>query len=401
MIVSEKMLKFGGNSAIRAMFEEGKRMAKEFGPENVYDFSLGNPSVEAPSKVNETIIDLVKNEDSLKLHGYMPNPGYPEVRKKVADSLNSKYNTSFSAEDIIMVVGAASGLNVVLKTILNPCDEVIVSAPYFMEYRSYVSNYDGKLISIPGLKGSFQLDLEAIEKSINKKTKAIILNSPNNPTGVIYTRESLEKLAEILRRKNAELGIDIVLVSDEPYRELSYDGYEVPFLTNIYENTIICYSFSKSLSLPGERIGYLAVSDKIADREKLLECLVVSHRILGSVNAPSLMQKVIERCIDIDITPNVEIYDANRKLLYNILIKAGFEPVYPAGAFYMWLKSPIADKDFVDLCKKYRILVVPGSSFEGEGYVRVAYCVSKEMIERSENSWFKVAEELGLKSKAE
>ncbi|MDO4438330.1 MAG: pyridoxal phosphate-dependent aminotransferase [Eubacteriales bacterium] len=400
-MVSEKMLKFGGNSAIRAMFEEGKRMAKEFGPENVYDFSLGNPSVEAPSKVNETIIDLVKNEDSLKLHGYMPNPGYPEVRKKVADSLNSKYNTSFSAEDIIMVVGAASGLNVVLKTILNPCDEVIVSAPYFMEYRSYVSNYDGKLISIPGLKGSFQLDLEAIEKSINKKTKAIILNSPNNPTGVIYTRESLEKLAEILRRKNAELGIDIVLVSDEPYRELSYDGYEVPFLTNIYENTIICYSFSKSLSLPGERIGYLAVSDKIADREKLLECLVVSHRILGSVNAPSLMQKVIERCIDIDITPNVEIYDANRKLLYNILIKAGFEPVYPAGAFYMWLKSPIADKDFVDLCKKYRILVVPGSSFEGEGYVRVAYCVSKEMIERSENSWFKVAEELGLKSKAE
>ena len=329
----------------------------------------------------------------------MPNPGYPEVRKKVADTLNAKYNTSFSAEDIIMVVGAASGLNIVLKTILNPGEEVIVSAPYFMEYRSYVSNYDGKLISIPGLKGSFQLDLDAIEKSISKKTKAIIINSPNNPTGVIYTRESLEKLAEILRRKNAELGIDIVLVSDEPYRELSYDGYEVPFLTNIYENTIICYSFSKSLSLPGERIGYLAVSDKIADREKLLECLVVSHRILGSVNAPSLMQKVIERCIDIDITPNVEIYDANRKLLYNILIKAGFEPVYPAGAFYMWLKSPIADKEFVDLCKKYRILVVPGSSFEGEGYVRVAYCVSKEMIERSEESWFKVAAELGLKSK--
>lgn len=399
MIISEKMLKFGGNSAIRAMFEEGKRMAKEFGPENVYDFSLGNPSVEAPAAVNETIIDLVKNEDSLKLHGYMPNPGYPEVRKKVADTLNAKYNTSFSAEDIIMVVGAASGLNIVLKTILNPGEEVIVSAPYFMEYRSYVSNYDGKLISIPGLKGSFQLDLDAIEKSISKKTKAIIINSPNNPTGVIYTRESLEKLAEILRRKNAELGIDIVLVSDEPYRELSYDGYEVPFLTNIYENTIICYSFSKSLSLPGERIGYLAVSDKIADREKLLECLVVSHRILGSVNAPSLMQKVIERCIDIDITPNVEIYDANRKLLYNILIKAGFEPVYPAGAFYMWLKSPIADKEFVDLCKKYRILVVPGSSFEGEGYVRVAYCVSKEMIERSEESWFKVAAELGLKSK--
>lgn len=399
MIISEKMLKFGGNSAIRAMFEEGKRMAKEFGPENVYDFSLGNPSVEAPAAVNETIIDLVKNEDSLKLHGYMPNPGYPEVRKKVADTLNAKYNTSFSAEDIIMVVGAASGLNIVLKTILNPGEEVIVSAPYFMEYRSYVSNYDGKLISIPGLKGSFQLDLDAIEKSISKKTKAIIINSPNNPTGVIYTRESLEKLAEILRRKNAELGIDIVLVSDEPYRELSYDGYEVPFLTNIYENTIICYSFSKSLSLPGERIGYLAVSDKIADREKLLECLVVSHRILGSVNAPSLMQKVIERCIDIDITPNVEIYDANRKLLYNILIKAGFEPVYPAGAFYMWLKSPIADKEFVDLCKKYRILVVPGSSFEGEGYVRVAYCISKEMIERSEESWFKVAAELGLKSK--
>lgn len=399
MIISEKMLKFGGNSAIRAMFEEGKRMAKEFGPENVYDFSLGNPSVEAPAEVNETIIDLVKNEDSLKLHGYMPNPGYPEVRKKVADTLNAKYNTSFSAEDIIMVVGAASGLNIVLKTILNPGEEVIVSAPYFMEYRSYVSNYDGKLISIPGLKGSFQLDLDAIEKSISKKTKAIIINSPNNPTGVIYTRESLEKLAEILRRKNAELGIDIVLVSDEPYRELSYDGYEVPFLTNIYENTIICYSFSKSLSLPGERIGYLAVSDKITDREKLLECLVVSHRILGSVNAPSLMQKVIERCIDIDITPNVEIYDANRKLLYNILIKAGFEPVYPAGAFYMWLKSPIADKEFVDLCKKYRILVVPGSSFEGEGYVRVAYCVSKEMIERSEESWFKVAAELGLKSK--
>ncbi len=399
MIISEKMLKFGGNSAIRAMFEEGKRMAKEFGPENVYDFSLGNPSVEAPAAVNETIIDLIKNEDSLKLHGYMPNPGYPEVRKKVADTLNSKYNTSFSAEDIIMVVGAASGLNVVLKTILNPGEEVIVSAPYFMEYRSYVSNYDGKLISIPGLAGSFQLDLDAIENSINKKTKAIIINSPNNPTGVIYTRESLEKLAEILRRKNAELGIDVVLVSDEPYRELSYDGYEVPFLTNIYENTIICYSFSKSLSLPGERIGYLAVSDKIADREKLLECLVVSHRILGSVNAPSLMQKVIERCIDIDITPNVEIYDTNRKLLYNILIKAGFEPVYPAGAFYMWLKSPIADKEFVDLCKKYRILVVPGSSFEGEGYVRVAYCVSKEMIERSEESWFKVAEELGLSSK--
>lgn len=392
-MIADKMKALVKNSsAIRAMFEEGKIMAAKYGAENVYDFSLGNPNVPAPVQVKEAIIEEAEKEDPIVLHGYMSNAGYEDVRQAVAESINKKFDTAFSAKNIIMTVGAAGGLNVILKTLLNPGDEVIAIAPYFGEYNSYVSNFDGKLVVVSPNTETFQPNLTELEEKLTARTKAVIVNSPNNPTGVIYSEETIQAMAEILRKKQKEFGTDIYLISDEPYRELAYDGAEVPYLTKYYENAIIGYSFSKSLSLPGERIGYLVIPGEAADSEDVISAAGTATRILGYVNAPSLMQKAVAKCLDAQA--DVPYYDRNREDLYNGLKEMGFECIKPQGAFYLFMKSPVADeKVFCEAAKKQHILIVPGSSFACPGYVRIAYCVAHETIINSMPGFKVLAEE--------
>ena len=395
-MIAEKMIPFvQNNSAIRTMFEEGNRLKKQYGADKVYDFSLGNPSVPAPDCVREAIVDLANNEDPVILHGYMNNAGFEDVRETIAQSLNRRFGTDFSAKNLIMTVGAASGLNVILKTVLNPGEEVIVFAPYFLEYGAYVKNYDGKLVEISPDTETFQPDLEEPERKITANTRAVIVNSPHNPTGVIYSEDTIKALAAILEKKQKEYGSVIYLISDEPYRELAYDGAEVPYLTKYYKNTVVGYSYSKSLSLPGERIGYLVIPDDLEDSETVIAAAGIANRILGSVNAPSLMQKVIARCVDAEV--DVAAYDKNRLALYNGLTACGFQCIKPQGAFYLFVKSPVADeKEFCEAGKKYNILMVPGSSFACPGYVRLAYCVSYEMIIKSLPEFKKLAAEFSL-----
>ena len=396
-MISKKMEHMVANSsAIRAMFEEGTRMAKEFGKENVYDFSLGNPNVPAPKAVKAAIAELLEVEDPLVLHGYTnSNAGYEEVRDCVAKSLNERFGTAFSAKNILMTVGAAGGLNVILKALLNPGDEVITFAPYFGEYRSYVDNYDGILVEVSPNTVDFQPKLDEFEEKITEKTKAVIVNTPNNPTGVVYSEATIQKLAEILEKKQKEYQTEIYLISDEPYRELAYDGVEVPYLTKYYANTIVGYSYSKSLSLPGERIGYLVIPDEVKDSEMLISAANVANRILGFVNAPTLQQKVVEKCIG--EKTDISFYDRNRETLYNGLRELGYECIKPQGAFYLFVKSPVAnEKEFVAKAKEYHILIVPGSSFACPGYVRLAYCTSYETIVNSLPKFAEMAKEYGL-----
>lgn len=396
-MVSEKMKPFlANNSAIRAMFEEGKRMAAIYGSENVYDFSLGNPNVPVP-EVNDALLHVIQESEFNVLHGYMSNAGYEDVRQTIAESLNQNFGTNFSYKNLIMTVGAASGLNVILKSILNPGDEVIAFAPYFVEYNSYVRNYDGNIVVISPNTETFMPKLDEFEQKITAKTKAVIINSPNNPTGVVYAEETLKALAAIMKKKEEEFGTSIVLLSDEPYRELAYGGIEVPYVTKYYHNAVVCYSYSKSLSVPGERIGYLVIPDEVDDSELLIGAATIANRVLGCVNAPSLIQKTIKYCIDHDITVDLNAYEKNRNLLYNALVEYGFSCAKPDGAFYLFMKSPVADeKEFCEVAKKYHVLVVPGSSFACPGYVRIAYCVSYEQIERSLPAFKTIAEEYGL-----
>lgn len=395
-MISEKMIGMVNNSsAIRAMFEEGKIMADKYGAENVYDFSLGNPNVPAPKEVKEAVTEIINEEDSLLVHGYMSNSGYEDVRRAIADSLNKRFGTAFHEENILMTVGAAGGLNVILKTLLNPGDEVLTFAPYFGEYRSYVSNFDGILNAVPANTKDFQPNLEAFAGMITAKTKAVIVNTPNNPTGVVYSEEVIIKMADILREKQQEYHTSIYLISDEPYRELAYDGVEVPYLTKYYENTIVGYSYSKSLSLPGERIGYLVIPDEADDSEMIINAANVANRILGYVNAPSLFQRVVGKCLDAKV--DVEYYNRNRETLYNGLVKAGFSCIKPQGAFYLFVKSPVEDeKAFCEAAKKYHLLIVPGSSFACPGYVRLAYCVSYETIVNALPKFEELAKEYHL-----
>ena len=394
-MISEKMIELTKKgSAIRAMFNEGNRLAALYGRENVYDFSLGNPNFPAPEAVKDAIISLAAGEDAVALHSYMSNIGYPEVRRAIADSLNAKYDAAFNENNVIMSVGAAGGLNVVFKALLNPGDEVIVISPYFLEYGNYVENYDGKLVAVPANPDDFQPDPDALRAAVTPKTKALIINSPNNPTGVIYPDTTIRRLAEVLEDKQREYGEPIYIVSDEPYRELAYDGAEVPFLTKLFKNTIVCYSWSKSLSLPGERIGYILIPSEIDDYDLVFGAAGTATRILGFVNAPSLIQKVVAMCLD--EKTDINAYDTNRKILYEGLTGCGFRPVFPQGAFYMWLKTPDDASDFAEKAKKYNILVVPGTSFGCPGYVRIAYCVAKKTIEDSMPGFRKLANELGL-----
>ena len=392
MISKQMQQEIAGSSAIRAMFLEGKEMAKQAGAENVYDFSLGNPMTPVPASYNQAIIEAVQKESSLELHGYMDNAGYPETRQAVADNLNQRFGTDFSYTHIVMTVGAAGALNVVFKTILDPGDEVLAFAPYFGEYRGYVANHQGILREVKPDIPSFQPDLPDLENKITEKTKALIINNPVNPTGVIYTDETIQKIAAVLEKKQQEYHHEIYLVSDEPYRELVYDKNQVPFLTKYYANTFVTYSFSKSLSIPGERIGYIAACPRMADCGQAIQGLSVANRILGFVNAPSLMQKAL--ISSMDARTDVAYYDRNRQLIYGKLTELGFTCVKPQGAFYLFIKSPDPEeKKFVEAAKKHHILLVGGSTFSCPGYVRLAYCVSYEMLKRSLPAFEKLAEE--------
>ena len=396
-MISKKMENMVANSsAIRAMFEEGNRLAKLYGRDQVFDFSLGNPNVPAPSAVKEAILKVLEEEEAVVLHGYTnSNAGYEDVRQAVAASLNARFGTNFHYENITMTVGAAGGLNVIFKALLDPGDEVIAFAPYFGEYRSYTNNYDGVLVEISPNTADFQPKLEEFAQKITARTKIVIVNTPNNPTGVVYSEKTIQEMASILKEKQKEFGTDIYLVSDEPYRELVYDGVEVPYLTKYYDNTVVAYSYSKSLSLPGERIGYLVIPDEAADSEKLISAVNVATRILGFVNAPTLQQKVVKACLN--EKTDLSYYDRNRETLYTGLKELGFVCIKPEGAFYLFVKSPIADeKVFCAAAKKYNILLVPGSSFACPGYVRLAYCVSYETIVGALPKFAELAREYGL-----
>ena len=395
-MIAEKMKTLvANNSAVRAMFEEGNRLKGIYGEENVFDFSLGNPNVAPPEAVREAIYDILENENPNHVHGYMSNAGFESTRFAIAESLNRRFGTSYTENNIIMSVGAGSALNVILKTILNPGEEVVTFAPYFLEYGGYVRNYDGKLVVAPPDTQTFQPNLEELDRLINENTRAVIINTPHNPTGVIYSEETLKKLASILTKHEDKNGSPIFLISDEPYRELAYDGKTVPWVPDFYHNTFVGYSYSKSLSLPGERIGYIVIPEEMEESETVFTAASIATRVCGMVNAPSLMQLVIERCVDEKC--DVGYYDRNRNALYDGLTGLGFSCVRPEGAFYLWMKSPVPDeKAFVEAAKEFNILMVAGSSFACPGYVRLAYCVSFETIMGSMDAFAKLAEKYSL-----
>ena len=367
-------------SVIRELFEYGRQRAAEVGAENVFDFSLGNPSVPAPVEVNETAIRLLR-EQADTIHCYTSAPGDPAARQRIADSLNRRFGEQYTADGLYLTVGAAASLCCVLGGLTCPGDEYILFAPYFPEYRVFIEGVKGKIKVIPPELEHFQIDFSAFEQAVTCRTKGVIINSPNNPSGVVYSRQTLETLAAILRAKEALYGHPIYLISDEPYRELAY-GVEVPFLPEIYRDTVICYSYSKSLSLPGERIGYVYVPQKATDGKALYSAVAGAARAGGHVCAPSLWQKVIARCAH--LRPDLESYDRNRKALYEGLTRMGYEMAKPDGAFYLFIKAPGGDANaFSDAAKKKDLLVVPGDGFGCPGYFRICYCVSLEMIQKS------------------
>ncbi len=378
-MLNEQMYEYGSKSSvIRELFAYGLERRKIVGEDKVYDFSIGNPSIPAPAEVKEALLELLE-EPAEALHGYSPAAGDPEVRKTLADSVNRKFGTRYTADNFYMTVGAAASLSIIVKALTNPGDEYITFAPFFPEYAVWVETADAKLVVTPADTADFQIDFEAFEKLLSPKTKGIILNSPNNPSGVVYSEETIQRLSELLAKKQKEYGTSIYLITDEPYREIVYDGMEVPFVPNYYKNTLVCYSYSKSLSLPGERIGYIIVPDEADDGKKVMAAVAGAGRALGYVCAPVLFQKAITRCVDVPC--DVSAYKKNRDLLYHGLTDLGYECVRPQGAFYLFVKSPEPDaKAFSERAKKYDVLVVPGDSFGCTGYVRVSYCVSEQTI---------------------
>ena len=390
-MISNKMKSLVNNSStIRAMFEEGKRLSDIYGEENVFDYSIGNPNVEPPENIKTIISDILNKEKPNLVHGYMNNSGYEDVRDDISSFLNKKNDLNLTRNNIVMTCGAAGGLNIILKSILNPGEEVITFAPFFGEYKNYTENFNGKLVIVPTNIDTFEPDLDELSKVINSKTKAIIINNPNNPTGVIYSKEAIQKLADLLKEKQRELNNSIYLISDEPYREIVYDDVEVPCLLKYYDNTFIGYSYSKSLSLPGERIGYVVVNPSMTDCDEMMAALNIANRILGFVNAPSLFQRVIAKSLGSEV--DVNIYKRNRDLLYNHLIKLGFTCIKPEGAFYLFPRTPIEDdKKFCQDAKQFNLLLVPGSTFGCPGHVRLSYCISYEKIEKSLEAFDKLA----------
>ena len=374
------------SSWIREMFEAGARLKAEIGADKVFDFSLGNPDLEPPEKFNEVIQELAADA-SPGYHAYMSNSGWPDVREAVASYNSGEYGVTLSANDIIMTTGAGGALNVVLKTILDAGDEVIVSKPYFVEYNFYVDNHGG-VIKLVDSNPDFSLNMDNIEAALTSKTRAVLINSPNNPTGAVYTSDQLRQLSELLAAHSAKTGRPVILISDEPYRKIIYDGAVVPSVFAYYTNVIALTSYSKDLSLPGERIGFLAVHPEIADKGKLIDGLVLSNRILGFVNAPSLMQRVVARLQG--VTVDMDIYKNRRDLFVEVLQEAGFELTVPKGAFYLFPRTPIEDDiAFVRELQKENILAVPGTGFGGPGHIRLTYCVSEKVIEGSREGFAK------------
>ncbi len=390
-MISDQMLKLvNGSSAIRAMFEEGKKLAAIYGAENVYDYSLGNPSVEPPLEVKKAIYHILETEEPNLVHGYPNNSGFEDVRQAVAEHLNKKFGTAFSFENIVMTNGAAAALNIIFKCILNPGDEIITFAPFFTEYRNYAANYNATLTVVPANLETFEVNFDEFEKLITPRTRSVLINTPNNPSGVVYSEETIKKIAAVMEKKQAEFGTDIYLISDEPYRELVYENIEVPYVSKYYKNTFVAYSFSKSLSLPGERVGYLVANSEMADFEKMMYALNVANRVCGFVNANSLFQRVVPYCLDCKV--DIEIYNRNRIDLYNKLTELGFKCVKPVGAFYMFPETPIEDDvAFCNAAKEFNLLLVPGSGFGCKGHMRLSYCVSHDTIINSFPAFEKLA----------
>ena len=390
-MISDEMIKLvEGSSAIRAMFEEGKKLASIYGAENVYDYSLGNPSVEPPKEVKEAIIKILNTEEANFIHGYTNNSGFEDVRQQVAEYTNRKFGTSFSYENVVMTNGAAAALNIIFRCILNPGDEIITFAPFFTEYRNYVASYGCNLTIVPANTETFEVNFDEFEKLITPKTKGVLMNTPNNPSGVVYSEETIKKIAAVMEKKQQEFGTDIYLISDEPYRELVYENIDVPYVSKYYKNTFVAYSFSKSLSLPGERIGYLIANSEMKDFEKMMFALNVANRVAGFVNANSLFQRVIPYCLDCKV--DIEVYNRNRIDLYNKLTELGFKCVKPVGAFYMFPQTPIEDDAaFCNAAKEFNLLLVPGSGFGCKGHMRLSYCVSHDTIVNSFPAFEKLA----------
>lgn len=385
------MLKLGQvRSVIRDMFEYGNKRAAEIGRENVFDFSLGNPNVPAPKEVNEALIKLLSEEDSVKLHGYTSAAGDASVRTAIAEFINKNYGTSVTAENLYLTVGAAAALTITIKALANKDDEIIVFAPFFPEYRVFIETAGAKCVPVKCREEDFQIDFSALQNAINEKTKAVIINSPCNPSGVVFSKDTITKLAELLNNSQKKYGNNIYIIADEPYRELVFDDIEVPFVPCFYDNTVVCYSFSKSLSLPGERIGYILVNNKANDSAELFDAVCGAGRALGFVCAPTLFQKLIPYCLG--KTSDISIYKKNRDILLNNLSKFGYKVAQPDGAFYLFLKALEEDANaFCEKAKQFELLLVPGDSFGYPGYVRISYCVSTQQIEKSLPAFEKLA----------
>ncbi len=396
MVISKSMEALvAGSSTIRKLFEEGLQLAAEVGAENVYDFSLGNPASPVPAKVTESIKDILAENPDSYVHGYMKNAGFDEVRANVAANLNKRFDMGYDAGDIVMTVGAAGAMNCIFRALIETDDEVIAFAPYFGEYRNYAANYGGKLVVVPPDMENFDLNINELDALINPKTKCIIINNPNNPSGRIFPEETIKQLGAIIEKAEKRIGHPIYVLADEPYRELVYDNEVVPYIPSIIKNSIYIYSFSKTLSLPGERIGYMALSKKMDCYDEMINAMAVANRCLGYVNAPSLFQLVVSRCLDEGV--DLDFYDRNRKLLYDKLTSLGFKVVKPQGAFYLLVKAPMEDEEeFVSLAKKHHIILVSTKSFGCPGYIRMAYCVDYEMIKRSIPAFEALAKECGL-----
>ncbi len=391
MAVSKKIIGFmERGSWIRKMFEEGIELKKKFGSDNVFDFSLGNPNLEPPSHFKTLINNLLNNEKP-GMHQYMPNSGFDFVRDKIAGFINKREGTNLDATSIIMTCGAGAGLNVAFKALLDEGDEILTIAPYFVEYNFYANN-SGGILTLAQSNDDFSINFEELEKSITTKTKILLINSPNNPTGRIYYQDEIDKLALLLEKKSKEFGHTIYLLSDEPYRKLVFENITLPSILNAYKNSIIIYSFSKGLSLAGERIGYIAINKNIDDYKVTVDAMVLCNRILGFVNAPALMQRVVSELFEESVDLN--FYKNNRDTLYSIMTEAGFKFKKPEGAFYFFVKAPIDDDvEFCKIANKHKILVVPGSGFGRKGYFRVAYCVSHDTINRSKEAWIALGRE--------
>ncbi|WP_026760614.1 pyridoxal phosphate-dependent aminotransferase [Selenomonas ruminantium] len=392
-MVNNKMYELGTKkSTIRTIFEFGRKRAAEVGEENVYDFSLGNPNVPTPEFIKEAAVDILTNMEPSAIHGYTVAPGNPQVRKALADSINSRFGMHITEKNLFMTAGAAASITICFKALSQPEDEYITFAPFFPEYRAFVESVGGKLVVVPAQPEDWQIDFAAFERLVNNHTKAVIVNSPNNPSGAVYSEETIKKLAKILQAKEKEYHHPIFIIADEPYREIAFEGYTVPYIPKYYDNTLVCYSYSKSFSLPGERIGYIVVPDTVANFEKVYGAIAGAARVLTHVNAPSLWQLVVGRCAN--MPSDISTYVKNGQLLYQGLVDAGFECVKPQGAFYLFPKC--LEEDDYAFCKraqKYDLLLVPGTDFGCPGYFRAAYCIKTETIEKSLPLFKKLAAE--------